>query len=162
MEDNRMADLTYGINHQVRALAQALAASSPDFAEFDGEWKHYNVAFETATWYNGRERGLVFTMSHRHASSACLNIAVFEHRNHDGICAVAWEDTRGVNPPTLEDIPEGTYTNKFDTSHEVGYLEIGAMLEWMVEQFSSFYKGTPSTEFRVDMPGFSYAPLATS
>ena len=122
--------------------AQALAVMAY-FNEHDGiepSWDNgrYCAEVNAAPWYNGRERGVVFYMRSENYKHQ-LNIAVYEHRNSDAICAVRWVGST-FNPPTLTDIPEGTYQNKWDTSKDFSYGQSHEMAHWLYEEFCDFWK----------------------
>jgi hypothetical protein len=112
--------------------------------EYDGiesSWclqnKKYLAQLEAAPWYNGRERGIVFYMRSADYANQ-LNIAVFEHRNSDSICALMWQG-RTFNPPTLADVPEDVYKDKWDISHQMAYGEAAAMAQWIYNRCNDFW-----------------------
>lgn len=141
---NTIADFTFGINHQALAVLHMLNRE-PDFADYrDG---FYKVQFHTRPWYNGRERGVVISMSKRYGGKddPVLHIAFFEHRNSDEICALKWQTERHYWNHPVED-PEifnvaygGKDKNKFDVAYSVHYGETGKMAQWIYEQFAAFY-----------------------
>jgi hypothetical protein len=122
--------------------AQALAVMSY-FNSHDGiepSWENgrYRAEVKAAPWYNGRERGIVFYM--RTASyKNQLNIAVYEHRNTDTICALRWQGNT-FNPPTLADIPAGTYQDKWDTAKDFGYGQAQEMAQWLYNEFCNYWQ----------------------
>jgi hypothetical protein len=68
-----------------------------------------------------------------------LNIAFFEHRNSDSICAVKWEEIT-MNSPTINTANFGdVYKDKYDVSHSVGYGKILEMAEWIEQQMTNFW-----------------------
>lgn len=69
-----------------------------------------------------------------------LNIAFFEHRNSDDICAVKWEQV-SINGINMDNAQFGeAYKTKYDVSHSVGHGECRAMADWITKQFEAFYK----------------------
>ena len=67
-----------------------------------------------ARWENCREQGYVISLR-LPTYSKQLNIAFFEHRNTDSICAIVWEQ-RTLNSPTIETAEFGdVYKTKWDT-----------------------------------------------
>lgn len=135
-----LVDTNFGIGAQAMAVMSYL--NSKDGIEPSWEGGRYLAEVKCAPWYNGRERGIVFYMrNHNHAHQ--INIAVFEHRNSDSICTILWEGYSGINPPTLTDIPEGVYQDKWDTtsSFEPGRADLAA--EWIYEQLTAFWLKYP-------------------
>lgn len=131
-----ITDPNFGIGYQ--ALAVMAYLNGRDGIEVSWNNGRYHADVKAAPWYNGRERGIVFYMRDP-AFKHQLNIAVYEHRNSDSICALRWENTT-FNPPILADIPEGVYQNKWDTAMDFSYGEASNMANWVYEQFSDFWK----------------------
>lgn len=87
-------------------------------------------------WHNGREEGYVF---YAHKGGEQLNIAVFEHRNSDDICAVKWFQSTGSNPPNIYTADFGdAYKDKNDVSFRVPYANAFDMASWVVNEFYRF------------------------
>lgn len=143
MNDERCADLSFELNSQALAVAQLLAGMEPDFAEYENG--RYQVRIFTYPWYNGRERGIVIQMA-RDFSAPVLNIAFFEHRNSDSICALEWvrDGGFGLNPPTIESDGKLAYPtdDKFDVAKSVGWLQCGEMARWVYSRMEAHYKAT--------------------
>ena len=100
----------------------------------------YKAQPTIAEWYNCREHGFVISMRNAAFSGDQINIAFFEHRNTDGICAVVWKQ-RTLNPPTIETAEFGdTYKDKHDVSHSVGFGEAQALADWIETQLEDFWK----------------------
>lgn len=68
----------------------------------------YNTV-ETAPFYNGRECGFVISCSS--ITGTTVNVAFAEHRNSDRIVLYNWESRLGINPPTIESIPESGWAS---------------------------------------------------
>lgn len=85
-----------------------------------------------ARWENCREQGYVVScLNDRHEQ---LNIAFFEHRNSDDICAVAWSQLT-MNAPTIDTAIFGdVYKTKWDVSHSVGFGQFREMADWIKDQ----------------------------
>ena len=151
--ENTMFDNTFGLNKQALAVGSLLSGNDPDFAEWDGN--QYLVEFESNTYKNGRERGIIIKMSHPHRiHETCYNVAVFEGRNHDGLIAVFFEsDTlKGWGEPyTYQDVYKDGYKQL-----ETNYGEIGKMAHMIYEEFERWYQKeydyTPPTETEEDEP----------
>lgn len=127
-----------GANSQAQAVLAYLRGNSGIECSWDRESGQYLAEPEVDRWHNGRERGYVVHMR-GHMYNNQINIAFFEHRNSNAICAVMFEAFT-MNPPTLADIPEGVYLDKSDTSYDVGYGEAAKMANWINQQLIDFWK----------------------
>lgn len=137
----KIADKNFGINEQGLCVLQYLSNISPDFAERSNGLSL--VEFYTYPWYNGRERGIVISMSSNFLSGKVLNIAIYEHRNSDELCCLKWEtDTIYWNHP-LEDVNifDKAYKGKgkFDTDATFPYMSIKECGDWVYTTFKEFY-----------------------
>lgn len=131
-----------GANQQARAVLALLQSQNIDkaysterhgyaYGDFDNEGPQVD------RWHNCREQGYVI---HWQLKDEQLNIAFFEHRNSDSICAVMWKQ-RTMNAPTIETMDtKGTvYKDKYDTSRDVSPGQYDDMVEWIMEQLTAFY-----------------------
>ena len=128
--ENYMND---GANYQ----AQCVLAYLRDFKiekSWNGEWRKYQAEIHVARWENCREQGYVFMLHNKKHDQ--LNIAVFEHRNSDSICAIKWIENT-INAPTIENANFNgeCYKDKWDVSKEFNYMQIEKMGDWIKEQF---------------------------
>lgn len=136
-----LADSNFGIGTQ--ALAVLAYLNAHDGIEPSYKDGRYHAEVKCAPWYNGRERGIVFYMrNENHAHQ--VNIAVFEHRNSDSICTIQWEDTGSINPPSLADIPEGVYKDKWDTTADFEPGRADKAAEWIYDQLTEFWLKYPA------------------
>lgn len=123
-----------------RAAAQAVLAYLRK-GHIDQSWcdrrEMYLAEPTVARWHNCREQGYVVSLRNK-ALTKQINIAFFEHRNSDSICAVVFEAST-VNPPTLADIPAGVYARKWDVSHTVAPGEAIEMADWILKTLSDFW-----------------------
>jgi hypothetical protein len=129
------------LNDGASEQAQAVLAYMRPFnieESWNEEYHCYDARIEVARWENCREQGYVVML--RSPSYEQLNIAFFEHRNSDSICAIKWEQ-RTLNAPTIDTADFGgtVYKGKFDVSHEVKYGQVTKMSEWIEEQLSAFW-----------------------
>ncbi len=117
-----------GANWQAQAVAAYVTCIETDYKA--------NIYEPTiARWYNCREQGYVISL---HVGKSQLNIAFFEHRNSDSICAVLWEEVT-INPPTIDSAKFGNiYKDKYDLSHSVNYGRVLEMGQWICDQMESF------------------------
>jgi hypothetical protein len=142
MVDNRIIDRSFNIGNQALAVMNYLDVSS-DFLPYENG-RYMGADFNTKPWYNGRERGVVVSMSINFAKT--LHIAFFEHRNSDTICALKWETDRPyfnhpLEDPNIFDIAYGgKEKTKWDTSFSVSPGEAGKMAHWIYEQFEKYYQ----------------------
>jgi len=127
-----------GANYQAKAVLAFLQAGFYIEDSWCKERKEYKARAEVARWENCREQGYVVSMRSEDYSRQ-LNIAFFEHRNYDNICAVKWEQC-SMKSLTIDTANFGdVYQTKWDTSHSVGYGNIVKMSDWIVEQFRDFW-----------------------
>jgi hypothetical protein len=131
-----------GANHQAQAVLAYLRQSSGIEDSWDDKAGKYLAEPRVDRWHNCREQGYVVQMRSRDYSRQ-LNIAFFEHRNSDSICAVRWEQTT-TNPPTIDTMPTDNkfYKSKWDVSHSVGYGEPAKMAEWVLQELQQFWRST--------------------
>jgi hypothetical protein len=130
------------------AQARAVLAMLQPFYLDRGDEKYYGEIY-VARWENCREQGYVVSMNT--INNKCINIAFFEHRNSDGLCAVKWEQ-RSLNSPTITTaLPymekQGVYQTKSDVSYRVGYGEIMEMVKWIKNELQTFYDENKEKEF---------------
>jgi hypothetical protein len=132
-----LVDSTFGIGSQALAVMSYLNAHDGIESSRCTNTNKYLAELNAAPWYNGRERGIVFYLRSEDYVKQ-INIAVFEHRNSDAICALLWTG-RTFNPPTLSDVPDGVYKDKWDVTHEVTYGYAANMAEWIYYQLDNFW-----------------------
>lgn len=122
---------------QARVVRAYLSAHDGLPSSYDHARKDHLVRPEITPWFNGRERGYVITLRNRNFSRQ-LNIAFFEHRNTDQICAWRWEQVT-MNPPTIDTmVPKPTSGYAHD--HAVNVHEGHLMADWIYGQLDSFWK----------------------
>ena len=127
-----------GANRQARAVLAYLQGNSGIEKSWDGDKGKYMAEPQVARWENCREQGYVVYMRSKHYGKQ-INIAFFEHRNSDGICAVKWEQVT-LNSPTIDTAEFGNiYKDKYDTSFDVGYGKVVEMSDWIYEQLEEWW-----------------------
>jgi len=129
-----------GANYQARATLMFLQRNANIESSWNKECKCYDAEIKVARWENCREQGYIVSLcSQKLGGGKQLNIAFFEHRNSDSICAVKWEqnswNTINIDNAVFGDV----YKDKYDTSHSVGYGEAYGMAEWITEQLIEFW-----------------------
>ena len=130
-----------GANYQARAVLAMLENFNVENS-FDDDSSDYLAVIKVGRWENCREQGYVLMMdSIDHEKQ--LNIAFFEHRNSDKICALKWEQ-KTINTPTIDNAKfENNYLNdKYDVSFSVSFGQILEMSKWIEEQFENFWEET--------------------
>lgn len=126
-----------GANHQARAVLCFLQNRSIE-SSWDGDKHSYLAEPKVARWENCREQGYVISMRNKSYSKQ-INIAFFEHRNSDSICAIKWEQVT-LNSPTIDTAEFGDiYKDKYDTSFDVRYGEIEKMANWIFEELDEWW-----------------------
>ena len=131
-----------GADAQSRAVLAYLSGHDGIECSWDNEGKRYLAAPEIARWHNCREEGYVVSMR-GYAHQKQINIAFFEHRNSDDICAIKWNQVT-INPPTIDTMDtKGTiYKDKYDLSHRETFGHPQEMADWIYNQLSLFWEDT--------------------
>lgn len=133
-----------GANYQAKAVLAFIQGSDCIIEEsWSKERSAYLAEPRVARWENCREQGYVISLRTADYKKQ-LNIAFFEHRNSDSICAIKWEQAT-INSPTIETADFGgtVYKDKYDTSHDEGYGKAKEMAEWIVNEFQKFWTENP-------------------
>jgi len=130
-----------GANRQAQAclaLFQYLLSDGIE-SSWSDKWKQYEANIQIARWENCREQGYVLSLRTGDFRKQ-LNIAFYEHRNVDSLCAVQWEQAT-LNSPTLDTADFGeVFKDKYDTSFDANkHCEVKPMAEWMLKEFISFW-----------------------
>lgn len=137
-----MTDLfsnTDGANGQARAVLSYL--QKHDGLENSWLENRYQAEPQVHRWHNCREQGYVVVLRSLDRRKQ-VNIAFFEHRNSDNICAVEWEQFT-LNPPTIETAKFGeVYKDKYDTSHSVNQGKADEMSKWIYDRLEYFWSKT--------------------
>lgn len=127
-----------------RARARAVRAYLEAYDGVEPSWNDQFKRYQDvciSEWHNGRERGYVIMF--RNDENVQLNIAFFEHRNSDEICAIKWVQ-QTMNPPTIDTAKFGdVYKDKYDVSHYVSVGEAKEMADWIYEQLCNHWNGVP-------------------
>ena len=128
--------LNDGANRQAQAVLMLLQGGGIETSYEDGKYK---AEPSVARWENCREQGYIVSLRSSDYKRQ-LNIAFFEHRNSDQICAVKWEQV-SMNSLTIDTAKFGdeVYKDKYDTSFDCGYGDALIMADWITEQFEEFY-----------------------
>jgi hypothetical protein len=129
-----------GAGNQARAVLAALQYRIGDGLEasYDKEHHRYLAQINVSRWENCREQGYV-CMLRTPTYSNQLNIAWFEHRNSDDICAVMWEQV-SMNSPTIDTAQFGNlYKSSHDVSMTVGCSKYQEMADWIFGQLRDYW-----------------------
>lgn len=127
-----------GANFQAQCVLAYLRGFTIE-KSWDKDNKYYQAEINVSRWENCREQGYVFMMHNKKRKQ--LNIAVFEHRNSDSICAIKWIQNT-INAPTIENANFNgeCYRDKWDVSREVNYMDILEIGDWIKIQFESHWE----------------------
>lgn len=108
-------------------------------SSWNSERHKYEAETKVARWENGREQGYVVMLHNKKWEQ--LNIAFFEHRNSDNICAIMWQENT-MNSPTIEsaNFGEKVYKDKWDVSHTVSYYKYQEMADWINNQLTAHWE----------------------
>lgn len=127
-----------GANHQAKAVLAFLQSHSGIENSWDDKQHRYLAEPDVARWENCREQGYVVSM--RNKAGNQLNIAFFEHRNSDDICAVEWEQNT-LNPPNIDTARfYFIYKNKYDVSCSFDYGQVMEMANWIYSRLETYWE----------------------
>jgi hypothetical protein len=128
-----------GANYQARAVLMFLQRNANIEDSWNSTHKEYEADIKVARWENCREQGYVISLKNKDRKQ--LNIAFFEHRNSDSICAIKWEQN-SINSLSIEtaDFKGECYKDKYDVSFSVDYGKVCEMAEWINEELILFWK----------------------
>jgi len=132
--------LNDGANHQAKAVLAFIQDITIE-ESWNEKKRDYDAEINVARWENCREQGYVLMLRSKNYCRQ-LNIAFFEHRNSDAICAVKWEQST-MNTPNISDAKFGNvYKDKYDVSHTVNYGQVLEMAEWIEKTLLEFWNET--------------------
>ena len=125
-----LADGTAGMNMQAAALLTAMSQYEISLPE--------QFYLTTSPYCNCREMGFVLSI-HSWQSKPQTNIAFFEHRNSDQLCAIKWEGRTNINGAvTPDDIPEEVYPDKYTLSAEWPYLQLFPAIRYAIDVIGEY------------------------
>lgn len=137
--DNLFAVNPDGADCQARAVRDYLSGRDGIEESWNSDFKRYSAEPNINRWHNGREQGYIISMRNNDYSRQ-INIAFFEHRNSDNICAIEWEQVT-FNPPTIDNAKFGDiYKDKYDLSHQVSVGRADEMADWIFERLAEFWQ----------------------
>lgn len=140
-----MLNRNFGLNAQALAVKNYLESYPGIEVSWNTERQDYDADVRCATWYNGRERGIVVYMLNARREKQ-INIAVYEHRNSDQICVLKFETAPTINPPMLADVPEGVFESSSDYTASFDYGRAGSAAEWVYDDLSKFWEDNTEAE----------------
>lgn len=134
-----------GANYQAKCVLFYLQNNDSLIeSSWNDEFREYDAEVNISRWENCREQGYVLMLKNK--KSKQLNIAFFEHRNSDNICAIKWHENT-INAPTIEsaNFNGECYSNdKYDTSFSVLHMQIQEIGDWIKEQFINHWESALS------------------
>jgi hypothetical protein len=136
-----MLNKNYGVCGAALAVQFYLDSCDGIESSWNSDLKRYDAEPKVAPWYNGRERGIVVYLTDRKDKEQ-INIAIYEHRNSDNICALMWVQKPDINPPCLATLPSGVLDNKWDVTKSWSYRDAVDAANWVAEQLNDFWKKT--------------------
>lgn len=127
-----------GANFQAQAVLALLRYNIGDGIEasWDDAHKRYMAEPRVVRYDNCREQGYVVYLRSRDYQHQ-INVAFYEHRNSDSICAVVSAE-RTLNAPRLGDMTKAM-GDKWDVAHSVGVGRVAEMAEWVARQLLDFW-----------------------
>lgn len=127
-----------GANYQARAVLALLQRHEGLDSSYNRTTGSYDMETWVARWENCREQGYVVCLTDESRKKQ-LNIAFFEHRNSDSICAIKWEQSPTTNAPTIDNAIFGDiYKDKGDVSKRVSYGQVMEMADWIWLELEKF------------------------
>lgn len=133
-----MFEMINNVGAQANAVRAYLTTYSGVASSWSEEFKQYFAEPEINPWFNGRERGYVVTMRSDDYRNQ-INIAFYEHRNSDQICAIVWEQVT-TNPPTIDTAVFGdVFKDKYDVSKTFEYGEAHKMADYVMGKLDNFW-----------------------
>ena len=129
-----MIDVNYymqdGANWQAQCVLAYIRRNFENILDktWDKDKKSYNGSITVGRFENCREQGYIFTLWV--GINQIKHYAVYEHRNVDKLCVVAF-DGSFINTPTINDIP---MTDKYDITMSFGCGEVIACGKWIADQ----------------------------
>lgn len=130
-----------GANWQAQAVLAYLSRGCNIEESYNKELRKYEAQPKVARWENCREQGYVIYMNSKECYKQ-INIAFFEHRNSDELCAVKWLQNT-LNSPTITTADFGeVYKDKYDVSFKVEYGDIITMGGWIQKELEIFWEET--------------------
>ncbi len=129
-----------GANYQARATLMFLQRNANIEESWNKKNKCYDAEMKVARWENCREQGYIVSLGSKPLCGGDqLNIAFFEHRNSDNICAIKWQQN-SMNTITIDSAKFGdVYKDKWNTSYNVNYGESEKMAEWITGELTKFW-----------------------
>ena len=93
---------------------------------------------KVARWENCREQGYVVSMKNLDRKKQ-INVAFFQHRVGDNICAVEWLQVT-EDPPTINSAEFGdAYKDSGDVTKSMRYGEVLEMALWISDRLEKFW-----------------------
>lgn len=137
-----MTNLNEYLKDGASKQARAVLCFVQDFTieeSWHSDHKKYLASPNVARWENCREQGYIISLRSKDYSKQ-LNIAFFEHRNSDSICAIKWEQV-SLNSLTIDtaDFNGQCYSDKYDVSHRVKYGQVSDMADWIINEFTNWW-----------------------
>ena len=103
-------------------------------ASWSDKFKRYTATPQVGRWENCREQGYVVSLRGRENQ---LNIAFFEHRISDTLCAIKWNQFT-TNTPNIENA-KFEESGGYRLAHSVDPGAFVEMAEWIKRELEAFY-----------------------
>lgn len=126
-----------GANRQAQAALAFLQYLLGDGIEesYNNQFNRYDADVRIGRWENCREQGYVL-MLRTNDYKKQLNIAFFEHRVADCLCAHKWEQST-MNSPTIDSADFGA--NGYVSDCDVKHGEVVKMAEYLRDELINFW-----------------------
>ena len=106
---------------------------------YDEKYGMNMARIEVGRWENCREQGYCVSLAAENFKQ--LNIAFFENRNSDELCAVEWVENT-INTPTIgsKELAK-VYKSKYNTQKSMPYMHIEEMGDWITGELKKWWLG---------------------
>ena len=129
-----------GAGTQARCVLMLLQVFNIE-SSYNKERHRCDATIEVARWENCREQGYIISLINKKGEQ--INIAFFEHRNSESICALRWLQS-SINSITIEtaQFNGDAYKddNKYNVSKSVGYGSFIEMKDWIISELTKHYE----------------------
>lgn len=139
-----------GAKKQARAVLCMLQGFDIE-ESWNAERHAYMAEIRVARWENCREQGYVLMLRNKSFQKQ-LNIAFFEHRKSDSICAVKWGEMT-LNSPNIDTAKMGKYVDdEWAVDHTESYGRVTEMAEWIEQTLTDFWNADSKTDHAPEPP----------
>ncbi len=128
-----------GANFKAQAVLALVRSYTYDILDVSWSYQFQRRMAEpkVARWSNGREQGYIVYMVGQDDQQ--INIAFYEHRASDDLCAIVFETTKMRNPITIDTLPEGVFTHDANYNKIVGPNNCEGLARYIADELAVFW-----------------------